>query len=238
MCTLTWLRSEDELQIWFNRDEQTIRPDAIPPRIYNWNDVQVVAPIDPPSGGSWLASNQHGLSVTLLNWYLLPAKAGKISRGQLVKALATLSSCDSLPEFIRQHNFSVYAPFQCVVFDTRTQQLLSWNGEQLTVTDAPKIMTSSSVETDATIKRRIDKFSQFCHQTDTASNYFEFHQQHDADFSEQSVCVHRELSRTMSHTQICVTQEQLTMRYFDGYPCEITNSTSPHEIALRLQDHR
>lgn len=236
MCTLTWRRHAGELQVWFNRDEQTIRPDALPPKCYHWENVQVVAPIDPPSKGTWIATNEFGLTVALLNWYLTPAKAGKVSRGQLVKALAQRQSLAEVMTYITDHDFSIYAPFHCVLYDRTHQRLLTWDGEQLQQADVPEILTSSSVDTTETIQRRIKKFNDFRHLCATCEDYFSFHQQHDADFPPQSVCVHREFSRTMSHTHIRVTTTQTTMRYFDGYPCQVTPSTSAHEVSLRLQE--
>lgn len=238
MCTLTWLRQEDELNIWFNRDEQTLRAEAIPPQLLNWQGVKVIAPIDPPSAGTWICSNEFGVSVALLNWYLQPASDGKISRGQLVKSLSQLTSLDELSSVLESIDFRVFAPFQCAIFDRFKQCLLCWNGEQLSITEVPEILTSSSVETLATINRRKQQFQQFQNITASRDDFFSFHQQHDCDFPSQSVCVHRELSRTMSHTQIQLTTQTITMRYFSGYPCDITSTTTPSELVLSVQESR
>lgn len=236
MCTLTWQRHNDELTIWFNRDEQKLRPEAHPPRTFTWDNTQVVAPIDPPSGGSWITGNQFGISIALLNWYVLPNIAGKISRGKLVKKLASLRSLSELSPFVRDEDFSVYAPFQCAIFDQSNQQLIRWNGDNLTAVELPPIVTSSSVDTEATISRREAIHQLYGSNLNAPFDFLAFHQHHDNEFPMQSVCVHRQHSRTMSHTQIRTTSQYLTMRYYDGFPCAITPTTPSHELILSLQE--
>lgn len=52
-----------------NRDELHSRGTASPPTVRARDGVRVVAPIDADGGGTWIAANDHGLCVCLLNHY-------------------------------------------------------------------------------------------------------------------------------------------------------------------------
>ena len=70
MCTVTWRRSEDRLDLLFNRDELRTRGRAIPPTIsQNSEGPVVISPTDSDAGGTWLGSNELGLTLCLLNIY-------------------------------------------------------------------------------------------------------------------------------------------------------------------------
>jgi hypothetical protein len=93
MCTATWVRSEGGgYELLFNRDELKSRSEADPPRRHEREGVAWVAPVDRDAGGSWIATNEHGLSVALLNGYRVEddrPPAELTSRGLLVADLAT-----------------------------------------------------------------------------------------------------------------------------------------------------
>ncbi|MBL8880657.1 MAG: NRDE family protein [Phycisphaerales bacterium] len=74
MCTVTIIRvspvsASDSpwLRIACNRDELRTRPLAFPPETRRFGAYHALMPIDPGSGGTWIAANDAGLTLALLN---------------------------------------------------------------------------------------------------------------------------------------------------------------------------
>src|SRR5438132_3548575 len=67
MCTLSWLPLPDGYFLAMNRDELLSRARGIPPSLHESNGVRVIYPSDGDAGGSWLAANELGHSLALLN---------------------------------------------------------------------------------------------------------------------------------------------------------------------------
>jgi len=67
MCTVTYIFSGDKIYLTSNRDEKALRTQALPPRFYIHNDVQLIYPKDQDAGGTWIAMNENGNAAVLLN---------------------------------------------------------------------------------------------------------------------------------------------------------------------------
>ena len=71
-----------------NRDEKRTRGEALARRIRECGGVRYVAPIDADFGGTWIAANEFGVSVCLLNGDAGTAPFPQRSRGLLLRELA------------------------------------------------------------------------------------------------------------------------------------------------------
>src|SRR5438876_10474049 len=67
MCTLTFVPTEDGYLVGMNRDELLTRPVALPPKRFQRSGMEMVYPSE-PSGGTWIACNDRGNLLALLNW--------------------------------------------------------------------------------------------------------------------------------------------------------------------------
>ena len=67
MCTVTWIYEPGGYHLLCNRDEKKDRAPALAPRIHQRGWVRFIAPVDAQFGGSWIAVNEFGVSVCLLN---------------------------------------------------------------------------------------------------------------------------------------------------------------------------
>ena len=67
MCTVSWLYHPGGYQLFCNRDEKHHRLPALPPLSCVHRGMQYVAPVDGDAGGTWLAVNEAGLTLCLLN---------------------------------------------------------------------------------------------------------------------------------------------------------------------------
>ncbi len=74
MCTASWSVGEGRLSLFFNRDERKTRSEASPPALLTLDETRLLAALDPDAGGTWLAVNEFGLCVFLLNNYGAEAK--------------------------------------------------------------------------------------------------------------------------------------------------------------------
>jgi hypothetical protein len=152
MCTVSWLLANDGYQVFFNRDEQKGRALAYSPKYFNDQGIKYLMPVDPVGGGSWIAMNQAGLSVCLLNYYQdKPTGKDLISRGLLVKSLVSYTSLAKIRHVLQTLSLCRYAAFTLLVFPSHLTAhsgavyAVRWDGKTLTNLAAESPMVSSSV---------------------------------------------------------------------------------------------
>lgn len=244
MCTLTWLfnnESNSQLNsgsnnkpqgytLFFNRDELRTRKRALPPsRHQTKSGVSFLAPIDTDAGGTWLAVNQYGLTICLLNNYMAkdPAGCEFQSRGEIVLALIDSHSVAAVEEKLLAMDLSCYRGFQVVIFQHEVKAF-SWNNINLTQLIPQIPITSSSFDSEVICRQR----QQYFHSMATPINLntlSDFHSSHigkDIALGEaepkyiDSICTHREHSKTVSQCSVQVSGEHVSIAYSDGSPCE------------------
>ena len=86
MCTVSWFHEPGGYQLFCNRDEKLSRKKALEPRQWTREGVRFTAPIDAEAGGAWIALNEFGVSLCLLNGGEGPGphREARRSRGLLV----------------------------------------------------------------------------------------------------------------------------------------------------------
>src|SRR6516225_10904193 len=126
MCTVTWIREPDGYQLLCNRDEKLTRGKAEPPRLALSAGVQFLAPVDADFGGTWIATNEFGISLCLLNG--VPGPSSR-SRGLLVLDLISLPSVEALVDRVRKLDLSLYAPFTLAGIERQNPAaVIEWDG--------------------------------------------------------------------------------------------------------------
>jgi hypothetical protein len=103
-----------------NRDEQRSRPGALPPRLTRIDRLDVLAPVDPLGGGTWIAASSAGLVFVLLNEYspVAPAdRAGLRSRGLVIPTLASSESLAVAQQRASSLDPEAFLPFRLLVVD-------------------------------------------------------------------------------------------------------------------------
>jgi transport and Golgi organization protein 2 len=128
MCTVTVLprsllssdASDDQvlLRVLCNRDELLTRAPALPPTLWTAGPRRALMPIDPQSGGTWIAANDTGLVFVLLNANdRASAPIGAVSRGTIIPTLVgcgTVSRALTQAQHMRADRF---APFRLLIID-------------------------------------------------------------------------------------------------------------------------
>src|SRR6266487_3365185 len=119
MCTVSWVQTPEGYHLLCNRDERRSRAVALPPRIQARGWVRFIAPVDPDSGGTWIAVNEFGVSACVLNGANLTRRlpltsngSTKIprSRGLLLRDLVWANSTDECTLWMNQLDLTPFAP--------------------------------------------------------------------------------------------------------------------------------
>lgn len=156
-----------------NRDERHHRADATAPR---WRELgagrpRAIWPTDGEAGGTWIAGNDRGLVLCLLNVNPTPAPLSPnaeraISRGKIIPALIALSDAEAVLEGVRALEHERFAPFRLLVVDGgevaggSRVATASWDGDGLEVLEheAGAMCLASSGLGDALVASRLELF--------------------------------------------------------------------------------
>src|SRR5947208_6649276 len=95
MCTVTFIVRRRGYCLGMNRDEKLTRPTGLPPKKKMVNSRAVISPSE-PGGGTWIAVNDHGATLALINWYSITARVGgkAVSRGEVINSMSAAISPD------------------------------------------------------------------------------------------------------------------------------------------------
>jgi len=238
MCTVSWIQQPGGYHLLCNRDEKLARGAALAPMVIERGGIRYLAPVDSDFGGTWLAVNEFGLSVCLLNGSArLRSARPRRSRGLLLRELAWATSAGECVLWLKQLDLGPFAPFVLLVLEPgRSAILAEWNGEVLAVDpagDAHMPLTSSSY--DAAGVRRF-RLNEFARRVGPAARVdptllYQFHSSHAASPDAYSPCMHRDDAETVSFSWVTVTREEIRFLYSPAAPCRC--SLSAHQVLPR-----
>ena len=226
MCTLTWFVKNDGYELFFNRDERKSRSHAQSPNIFQRNQVSYISPTDSDAGGTWIATNQFGVTVCLLNHYQfeqIESYKAWTSRGEMVRAYSDISDISRLDLEFMNIDLSDFRAFRMFLIDpTGRNRLCIWDGHKAKIeVDVLGPKSSSSVSAKEVKQDRKKLFKDLGLQlSKNREDYLKYHASHIPDKSQNSVCMHREDASTVSHSCIDVNETSVNFYYADGPPCE------------------
>ncbi|MCH8536999.1 MAG: NRDE family protein [Alkalimonas sp.] len=238
MCTLSWQYHDRQLKLVFNRDEQRARAAAQPPELYQQDGVQAMMPLDPAGGGSWLAANEDGFVVCLLNDYtssFQPAEDERQSRGLLVRQLAHCRSWLELDSWLQPELMQRYAPFKLLIFYQQQEPLLwHWNGNHLQQSLAVRSPVSSSSAMPRLIPRlRERRIQRLMSAPIDASTHLALHRQAKPLHRFFGIAMQREKVQTVSITMVNWQSNHIEMTYWGGHPAR-HQATTDRRLTLPL----
>jgi len=219
MCTLTYLLTDNGYELFFNRDEQRSRLPAIPPKFNKAKSA--IYPVDPQGEGTWLAVNQQGLTLALLNYYQAPFNNHShiVSRGQLILSLLQIEG--DLIEQLKIMDLHIYQPFQLCVFpddlslNNNNVRCFNWTGNELLSTDIGLPTTSSSIDLDEVYKKRKNRFNRIVDAHSPSSNQLKKFHFSTEIIGKHSVNMQRSDAQTVSISHI-VVEHDISFNYFDN----------------------
>jgi hypothetical protein len=227
MCTVSWFHTADGYQLFCNRDERHTRLPATPPQAAEQRGVRVLAPRDGDHGGTWLAVNQFGLSLCLLNRTAARppnAPATYTSRGLLLLELADTRAVAHLPARLSQATLARFRPFTLLALAPQTPaQVWQWTGttlESATAGAIPLPLSSSSYAPAQVVAARQNHFRNVVKRLDEPT-LRRFHASHAPAASAYSTCMHRADASTVSFSHLQVAAGTLQFFYHPAAPCTL-----------------
>lgn len=230
MCTVTLVPTRGPDATGFrmacSRDEQHGRADALPPQTRTFKTVRYLMPIDPGSGGTWVAVNEFGLALTLLNYNLPDPPTGHdLSRGGVIPALIYATTVQEVLALASAIERQRMRPFRLVACDgvslmlwrstepVDAAQITRWDGE-------PVMYTSSGLGDHLVEPPRRELFNGWFGNDASvyADKQLAFHRHQWPGQSHLSVCMQRDDARTVSYTTVDITPKRMTMSYHPDRP--------------------
>lgn len=232
MCTVTLISSEPgRYVLGGNRDEQKTREPGLPPRCFSINNVNYVAPTDARAGGTWIAVNEFGLTLAILNRYSGNVEQPGLSenppsRGIIIPALIQLKSIDkitaSINEIIRVQQ---YRPFTLIAVDHSpvNAQRWDWNGGRFTRTKLmcpPKIWVSSGREQEKITRIREKVFSRIIskHTSDDLETIKRVHESEEPQPGPAAISMEYKHVQSVSGTIVETGGQQIRMHHCNSRP--------------------
>jgi len=224
MCTVSWTRTNTGYEVFFNRDEKRTRMEGEPPRVWDDPRVKTLAPRDPQGGGTWLFVNEHGLAACVMNAY--DSEPGDVSgvfwssRGKLLLQLAAADALGELRQRLsRALQKARYRPGFVLAWD-RAGAGRCWSWERNALEDLGEpprpMLATSSFDSRQVIAARRAAFRRICGPDVSSPDpdaLRRFHLAEDQAPDAYTVRMSREDARTVSLTQIRVTNGVARMAY-------------------------
>ena len=206
-----------------NRDEKRSRVAALPPAAFKIGERRVLYPRE-PSGGTWLAVNDAGLCLALINWHRIEREpVAKIeSRGQIIPDLIEAKNSESLARKLRGMSLGTRRPFRLIAIEP-DQQLLGewqWDLKSLKLQRHPwerrHWYSSGYNEREAERSRTALCEAQ---SLGTLNSMRKLHASHLPERGPFSICMHRSDAATVSYSEVSVRGPRIGMSYQAGAPC-------------------
>jgi hypothetical protein len=225
VCTVSIVPGASGFRMVCNRDELRTRPVALPPRLHRTQSVTAVWPVDPKSGGTWVAANDAGLAVALLNrtapaghWRSAPG----VSRGTIIPRLSASTSLSDALDRALALRIGEMDAFTLVVVEGSSVGTVTSIGGRLSLRTvrlrAPVVFTSSSLGDCVVQEPRSKLFQRLveCSQ-DPFTGQAQFHRHRWPLRPEISIEMSRADASTVSRTIVDVLPNKFTLRYTPVY---------------------
>ena len=229
MCTLTFVPRKDGYAVGMNRDEQRCRARAAIPKCLERNGIEAVYPSE-PSGGTWIAANDCGLLLALLNWYPRASQVSppkERSRGELIPQMIFDPDLRFAQKVLAPNKLEGLLPFRLIGLEPEGKAILEWRWDGLRIGEsrfpwARKHWFSSSLsDTQAEEHRQSTCMAAASGRDPVGPDWLaELHRSHRPFSGPYSICVHRPNAATVSYTEVVLNSRLISMRYVDGSPCE------------------
>lgn len=217
---MTWRRSGAAYDIFFNRDEQRVRAPACAPRRFGTAPRRYLAPIDGQGGGTWLAVNEAGLTVGLLNYYdgqRAPPPCAPRSRGLLVLEQMKWARAAEVREGLARTDLRPYPAFLLVAVDPAEGWLARWDGLRLReapLAPADRPLSTSSFDTDAVLCERRARYQALVGAGEPdLDRLFQFHRDRSPRGGAYSVWMDRPDAWTVSFSRVQVEPGGIRYHY-------------------------
>ena len=223
MCTVSFYRDKSKVIVTSNRDEKSIRPLAIAPRQYRFNNQHLYFPKDPQAGGSWFIVKADGSAFVLLNGAEkkhIPQPPYKKSRGLILLEIADSS------HYLEQWNtmdLEQIENFTVIAYANNKLAQLQWNGTTKThlYLDENKahIWSSTTLYDEPTIEKRQQWYFDFLSKKNNdanSSDIMDFHTKTQNHDTENGLIINRPTAMlTKNVTQVVIEHDNFEIHHLD-----------------------
>lgn len=231
MCTVSVLASAPvdgrrSVRLACNRDELLTRPSALPPERHRAGSCEAILPIDPVSGGTWIAVTSAGLGFALLNVNrgAAPRSIPSQSRGLVIPQLLAATDLPQALLHFARIDLARFAPFRLLVVSDAQLAEFVWQdaGEPRIRCESlrpARFFTSSALGDGLVEEPRRAVFERFLvQQHPTRQRQDELHRHRWLQRPELSICMERADARTVSYTTLEVDPERVSLSYHADSP--------------------
>jgi hypothetical protein len=234
MCSVSWIQHDEGYDLFFNRDEQRSRPKAKPPKVWASEEGSYLAPQDPQAGGTWIFTNEKGLTACLLNTYQIENVTPVLnprSRGLLVKDLARCDNIESLEKELQsQVAENPYSAFYLFGLEINSEaKLWLWDTSILQQLDLPEFpfWTTTSVNPDQVLPYRQQLAQESISRNGlNAKTLQALHLAKGTLSTERTIKMSRTDAQTVSYTHIQVQTQTTTIHYAQRHGDEFSEKVS------------
>jgi hypothetical protein len=230
MCTVTFSPRKTGYVLAMNRDEQLTRAAGLPPARKILNGL--LCPSE-PDGGTWIAINQHGASLALINWYSVAARVrgDPVSRGEVINTVGAAVSPDGADEILKKHPLRKTNPFRLIGIFPVSREISEWqwNLKELVRKNhrwqMQQWISSGFDEPEAQrVRGRTFRLARRQISAGSLDWLRRLHRSHSPEAGPFSTCMHRADAATVSYTEILVAHQRAMMHYLATSPCQAVNA--------------
>jgi hypothetical protein len=228
MCTVSFIPQRTGFILGMNRDELLTRPLGLPPRLHRAAGRALLYPQE-PGGGTWIGTNQTGLTLALINWYAQPKLTGAhlISRGEIIPGLLTLTHAQQINDGFSALPLKRINPFRLMAIFPPTQTLQEWRWDgrsldRINFSWRRHHWFSSGYDEPTAERMRRQTTQRAARQVSVGTLPWlrRLHRSHVPESGPFAICMHRADAQTVSYTEIVFRRAQTRMTYCAGSPCD------------------
>lgn len=232
MCTVSFIARKNGYALAMNRDESLTRVAGLPPKRFNVNGRSVIYPSE-PQGGTWIALNDTGATLALINWYAVKerVRGDAVSRGEIVKTVCGADGTASVDTELARLPLSKMNPFRLIGIFPVSHEVYEWRWDLKKLAIKKHSWTtqqwiSSGYNEPKAQRIRSETFKQALTQRSAGSlNWLRrLHRSHAPQCGPFSICMHRSDAQTVSYTEVSVSNCHAKMGHYRGSPCDLSAS--------------
>ena len=227
MCTVTFLTRRTGYCLAMNRDEKRTRPEGLPPAQRTIAGHAVIYPSE-PGGGTWIALNDGGSCLALINWYSVAERVKRdgLSRGEVIPSVAAACAWKSVDAGLKSLPLRRINPFRLVAAFPASREIFEWRWDLKQLVRKShrwrlQQWVSSGLDEPRAQQVRGGTFKRVQSQSTVGGLDWmrRLHRSHSPQKGPFSTCMHREDAATVSYTEVAVLGKRASMRHIRGPPC-------------------
>ncbi len=127
MCTVSFIARKNGYALVMNRDEKLARVAGVPPKLREVDGRAVLCPSE-PGGGTWIAVNDTGATLALINWYSIKERVevDVVSRGEVVNSMCAADGKNFVVSALAKLPLAKINPFRLIGIFPSVGEIFEW----------------------------------------------------------------------------------------------------------------